>query len=475
MPGAEPLVQVPPAAVGQGVRGHLERELVSLPEVAHVRLEAHPALRLRHPLVAQPGPRLLPQRLQHRAHVGRIGFVDGADVRARELVPGVRAQESEGRQHPRGRRHDDREAPGEDAQRIPVQRAGAAERDQGEVARVEALLHGDEAERAEHVLVDDVEDALRGLVDVQAEGAGDLPHRGRGGVGVQRHLPAEQARGEAAEHDVRIGHRRLLPALAVAGRPRRRPRALRPDPQRPGHGHVGDRAAPGADAVDLHRRHLDRVVAQGRLPGDGGRTVAHQGDVGRGAPHVEPQRVAMPREPGHERGAGHPAGRAGEHGMGRGIAGPGDAHQAAVGAHDVHAGAQIDGAELVVEALQVVPHARAHVGVHHRHQGAFVLPELGQDLGGERDRDIDAGLDDQRLEPLLVRVVGVGMQQRHRDRLHPGVEQLADRLAGLRLVEGAQDPAAGVDPLRDPARMLQVREGVRLLHDHPAGERPRGL
>ena len=40
--------------------------------------------------------------------------------------------------------------------------AGAAEGDEREVARVDAALHGDDAQRAEHVLVDDVDDALRG-------------------------------------------------------------------------------------------------------------------------------------------------------------------------------------------------------------------------------------------------------------------------------------------------------------------------
>ena len=161
--------------------------------------------------------------------------------------------------------------------------------------------------------------------------------------------------------------------------------------------------------------------------------------------------------------------------MGRRIAGSRDAHETAVGAHDVHRGVQVDGAELVVEALEVAPHARAHVGVHHRHQGALVLAELRQDLAGEGNRNVGAGFQNQRLEPLLVGVVGVGVHQGHGDRLHPGVEQLADRLAGLRLVERPQDSAARVAPLRDPPCVLQVRERVRLLHDHPAGERSGGL
>jgi hypothetical protein len=101
-----------------------------------------------------------------------------------------------------------------------VQRAGAAEGDEGEVARVEALLHRDQSQPAEHVLVDDVDDPgggrLRGL---QAHRLGDLADRGPRRLDVQGDLPAGQRRGQVAEDDVRVGDGRLDPALAVGGRP----------------------------------------------------------------------------------------------------------------------------------------------------------------------------------------------------------------------------------------------------------------
>ena len=43
---------------------------------------------------------------------------------------------------------------------------GPAEGDQREVARIEALLHRDQAERTEHVLVDDVDDAGGGPLEI---------------------------------------------------------------------------------------------------------------------------------------------------------------------------------------------------------------------------------------------------------------------------------------------------------------------
>ncbi len=54
---------------------------------------------------------------------------------------------------------------------------------------------------------------------LEAEALGELADDPPGRVGVERHLAAEEALGvEAAEHDVRVGDRRLVAAAAVAGR-----------------------------------------------------------------------------------------------------------------------------------------------------------------------------------------------------------------------------------------------------------------
>ena len=59
-------------------------------------------------------------------------------------------------------------------ERIGVQRTGAAERDQRVVARIVTLLDRHEPQRADHVLVDDVVDAERGVLDALAERLADL-------------------------------------------------------------------------------------------------------------------------------------------------------------------------------------------------------------------------------------------------------------------------------------------------------------
>ena len=97
-------------------------------------------------------------------------------------------------------RHEHRERAHDLRDRVRVERAGAAVGDEREVARVVAALDGDEPQRAGHVLVDDREDPLGGLLDgVEAHRVGDRLHRGARGVDVERHLAAEQPRRQVAE------------------------------------------------------------------------------------------------------------------------------------------------------------------------------------------------------------------------------------------------------------------------------------
>ena len=105
-----------------------------------------------------------------------------------------------------------------------MQAAGAAEGDERELARRPPALHGDDAERAEHRLVDHAHDRARGLLDAGAASLGDARDGGVGGVRVELELAAEQARRQVAEDDVRVGDRRRRPAAAVAGRARDRRR-----------------------------------------------------------------------------------------------------------------------------------------------------------------------------------------------------------------------------------------------------------
>ena len=163
---------------------------------------------------------LLGQLVEQPGELGVGELREAPDDGARRLVAhaggrvAVRAQDA-------GRgRDDDRPGAGEPAQGVGVQRPGAAEGDEREVARVEALLHAHQAQRAQHVLVDDVDDARRGrLGAVEVGGVGDGLHRRARGSDVEVDLAAGQAARQVAEHDVGVGDGRLAapPAPYAAG------------------------------------------------------------------------------------------------------------------------------------------------------------------------------------------------------------------------------------------------------------------
>ena len=74
--------------------------------------------------------------------------------------------------------------------------------------------------------------------------------------GIDLEIAAQEMLGvQAAEHHLRIGHRRLLAALGVAGRTGQGARRARPDAERAARIDIGDRAAARADRVDVDHRH----------------------------------------------------------------------------------------------------------------------------------------------------------------------------------------------------------------------------
>ncbi len=80
-----------------------------------------------------------------------------------------------------------------------------------------------------------------------------------GEVAVDHEVAAKEAVGvEAAQHHLRVGHRRLGAATAVARRPGIGARRARPDAERAAGVDIGDRPAAGADRVDVEHRHQHR-------------------------------------------------------------------------------------------------------------------------------------------------------------------------------------------------------------------------
>ena len=140
-----------------------------------------------------------------------------------------------------------------------VQRPGAAERDQREFARIDALLHGTRADRIGHVAVDDGEHAFGGLVLAHAERVSECFDRAMGGVFVELHAAAEEiVLVEPAEHQIGVGHGRLGAAASIRGGAGHRAGAARPDPESAALVDIGDRAAAGADGVNVDHRQQQR-------------------------------------------------------------------------------------------------------------------------------------------------------------------------------------------------------------------------
>ena len=144
---------------------------------------------------------------------------------ARRFVPGSRRRVSVGAEHAGARRHDHRPAPEDARQRVGVHRARATERHQRKVAGIEALLHGNETQRADHGLVDDVVDAGSGPLRRETERAArpcrlrppTLPCRSRG----RRRAARLRASGRA-RHSRRSRSAPCRPCRSRPGRDRRR-------------------------------------------------------------------------------------------------------------------------------------------------------------------------------------------------------------------------------------------------------------
>ncbi len=135
-----------------------------------------------------------------------------------------------------------------------MERPGAAERDEREVARIVTAFHRDDAESTEHLGVHDLDRVLR--IDAR--------ERLLRSSAVQSE-PARQRRRQTAEQEVGVRDGRSRAAVSVAGRAGHRAGALRADAQRAAGIAPDDRAAAGADRVDVDHREPDREAADGPL------------------------------------------------------------------------------------------------------------------------------------------------------------------------------------------------------------------
>ena len=386
-----------------------------------------------------------------------------------EIAAQVRHQHAEGGEHSGRRRHDhlaDAQLGGECG---AVHGAAAAEYHQGEVARIAPAVERDQLERIDHVVVGQAQDAARHFGAVQTEPSAERVERAihRRHVGTHA-AAAEELRVDPAERQVGVGGGGRLAAAAIGGRPRRGAGALRTDVQLAEIIHPGDRAATVADLDQVHHRHHDRVAGRTRraldpvVGGDGDLAVLDQRAFGGGAADVQGKHVGLAEQAAECGGAEEAAGRAGlDHGD-RDRAGRLDGFHAAVGLHDVERSAIAALAQPRGQSVEVALGHRLHVGREHGRVAAFVLAPLAGDLVRGDHAHLRPQPAHLGQHGLLVRGVGVGVQEADRHRLDAcGAEVIQDAGQGGK-IQWLELVAAIVHAAGQLAAQMARHEGRRL-------------
>jgi hypothetical protein len=256
--------------------------------------------------------------------------------------------------------------------------------------------------------------------------------------------PRKFSESSRPENEIGVGHRRLGAASAIGRRPGIGSGTTRADAKSAGSINIGDRAAAGADRVDIDHRRQHRVAADPRVAGGSlGKTpVDDDADIGRGAADIEgDQAIAsrQPTAPGAPKNAGS---RSREQRQHRGLRDGCRCGDAAIGAHHVQIGGEAFVAEAARQPRHVVAQARPDEGVEQSRGKALELAELRRHLGRGADEAIGELLARDVARPLLMRCVQVREQEADRYRLDTGGAKRSRRLAHRSLVERSQYLAA---------------------------------
>ena len=170
-----------------------------------------------------------------------------------------------------------------------LRRSRAAERQQRKAARIDAALDGHLPDRVGLIPVGDLDDAVGELLDAHVAGQ---PRGERGDAGARaRHVEgdaaADQRSRNATEHQIGVGDGRLAAALRVTHRTGIGARAFRADLEMAFAGDPRDRAAAGADRLDVDHRDAHREGADRATVGDVRLAAFDQAEIGRGAAGIQ--------------------------------------------------------------------------------------------------------------------------------------------------------------------------------------------
>ena len=412
------------------------------------------------------------QRLQFLDDVLLAGLGELANEGTRALVTHRGGGIAKRTQHAGTRRDDARPRAQQPRQRVGVQRTGATESNECVVARVVALLHRHQAQRANHVFVDDVVDAEGRVLDAHAQLVGHLLHRFLRQVALQFHVAAQLLHGgHVTENHVGVRHGGLSAALAVGRWARVCTGRLRTDAQSAGEvGHVRNGTAARTDGADVDGRGANRDVTDRRLATQARFAVHDERHVGGGTTHVDGQQVREARLHRHPQRTAHTTGRAGHEQIdgvvGRRLRGS----QAAIRTQDVEVDVFGLAGELVAQVRHITLHARAHIRVRHRGNGALVFLHLRYHFRRQRDRDTRQHFGRDGADALLVCVVGEGVDERDGERLDALRAERDEVRAEFVFVQGIDNIALGAHALIRFDGERERRHGQRLVVDDPAAK-----
>src|SRR5439155_15509609 len=282
-------------------------------------------------------------------------------------------------------------------------------------------------------------------------------------------------RSAPSENEIGIGDGGLGAAESVAHRAGLGARASRPNVQR-AHVRARDRAAAGADLLDIDHRDLHRqpggIAADERAPGYQHVAIMNVTGLGRGAAHVEGDRVLEPNtvaqrlsadDPGSGSGFEHPNARALR------LLHP---EQAAGRLHDQKIAVEAGGLEMLTHFAEIAAHARAEIGIRCRRRGALELAVFLRKLVRRGDEEMRVGLLDDLFRALLVRGIAVGVQKQDGERLYPLPHRIGHGCAYLLLVERDEHLALCIHALADLVAQVALDQRLVAAEEEVVGFRP---
>ena len=312
-----PAILVPEAIHQRRLRARIQSstacdgELRLLAHESHIRFELDRACRLGDAIRAQVAAHLRRQRLERRAERRGLRGQHTADG-ARALATHIGVRRSEGRKDRGQLRYQHALHPDLLCNRYVEQASAATHAHDGELPRIDALLRELGTQCARHFHARDFPDAPGDLHRVAAHTTAERGACRVRRVRIEAHRAAEKAlRVDVAEHDQCIGHRRARAAPAVAGRPGRRSRRLRPHAQKAHGVDPPDGTAARSDRLDIHHGQCRPDAHEVAAAAPQCLAILDDGHVERGAAHVATHGIRRTGGPTHGERADHAGRRSG--------------------------------------------------------------------------------------------------------------------------------------------------------------------